>query len=92
MQTAKDVDVLNHAAHEGRILNTADKDVGDILALQGRSGPSVVVFRTQEVNPTVQLSRIVQILSEISAELELGAVVVIDKTRIRIRSLPIRES
>ena len=89
MQSATDMEVIEKAIREGRILITSDKDFGEILAMQGKAKPSVVVFRKAETNPTLQLSRLVQILSEIGPDLEHGAIVVIEKTRFRIRSLPI---
>ena len=90
MQAAMDAEVLKKALDERRILITSDKDFGEILGVLGMARPSVIIFREAELNPTEQLSRLVQILSEVSVELERGAVVVIRKRRFRVRSLPIR--
>ena len=89
LQRAADPDVFAKAAAESRILLTFDLDFGEIVALSGAHGPSVILFRLQDTR-TVQVSeRLAHTLASAQAELEAGVIVAVEDRRIRIRALPI---
>lgn len=88
---AEDVTIFEHAAHDQRVIISADTDFGTILAMQNAASPSVILFRgATPRNPTGQVNLLIANLAEIAPSIERGAVVVLEPQRIRVRSLPIR--
>jgi predicted nuclease of predicted toxin-antitoxin system len=88
---AADEIVFSAAASARRVLLTQDADFGTILALGGAVYPSVVLFRRREKSTDATLALLLANLPELDPHLASGAIVVIEDTRIRIRSLPINE-
>ncbi len=90
MGSSPDEEVFARASAEERHLISADTDFAAILAKRGASRPSVILFRGEGVHrPHQQLMLLLTNLSRIAAALEEGSLVVIERTRIRIRRLPI---
>jgi predicted nuclease of predicted toxin-antitoxin system len=90
MQAAENVDVLERARREFRVLISADSDFAALLALQEAPQPSFVLFREKNVTSAEQYADL--LLSNISvleSDLNRGCVVVFRGGLIRIRSLPI---
>lgn len=89
LTSASDPIIFERAASEKRILVSADTDFGTLLALRKSSRPSFILFRRYDHRPDTQSSMLISNLPKISSDLNKGAVVVFEETRIRIRSLPI---
>ncbi len=90
MQSADDVEIFERAVSEDRVVISADTDFGTILALRASSKPSVILFRREvSHHPQKQFDSLMANLRQIEKELDLGAVVVFDPGRIRVRKLPI---
>jgi predicted nuclease of predicted toxin-antitoxin system len=88
--TADDNDVLVAAADDERALVTADADFGALLALSGRTRPSVVLLRSADhLTPDQQGRLLTANISAIAADLETGAIASLARGRLRIRSLPL---
>lgn len=89
MQGADDEEIFARAAAEDRILISADTDFGTLLALGRESKPSVTCFGG--VRSGVRNGKWHFCLRTCLAfkGLEEGSVVVLEQTRLRIRSLPI---
>jgi predicted nuclease of predicted toxin-antitoxin system len=84
-----DEEIFAKAMSEGRIIVTADLDFGEILARTGSTSVSVIVLRlvNLEADRVVNLLRHVLVVA--AAELDRGAVVLVEESRFRIRRLPL---
>lgn len=89
---ASDLVIFERAAYEGRTLISADTDFGTLLVTHQAIVPSVVLLRkVANHRPFVQAALLLANLPVFEESLELGCVVVISDTRIRVRKLPILE-
>lgn len=89
IQSASDADVFQFAADQDRTLISADTDFGIMLALRHEMRPSVILLHHPQAVPELQLGLLLANLSSVEADLGRGSIVVIEATRIRVRSLPI---
>ena len=90
LQTAEDLAIFLRSAEENRILVSVDTDFGTLLALRQETRPSVIIFRrTSERRPKKQVTLLLSNLPALEVDLQEGAVIILEQTRIRIRPLPI---
>jgi predicted nuclease of predicted toxin-antitoxin system len=86
---ATDAMIMDAAAADSRALISADTDFGTLLARRGAARPSVVLLRrSSQRKPELQAALLLANLPAIESALEVGAVVVIEDDRIRVRALP----
>ncbi len=88
-QSAPDSEVLARAIDEARIIISSDMDFGDLLAARELARPSVILFRRVERVTNSRLALLLKNLAAISVDLERGSIVILESSRMRIRSLPI---
>jgi predicted nuclease of predicted toxin-antitoxin system len=69
-----------------------DLDFGDILALGVMDKPSAIIFRLADELADSVNARLSTVLTERSADLESGALILVEDTRYRVRKLPIRRA
>lgn len=90
LQTASDEEIFERAVKEERVLVSADTDFGTLLTLRKACFPSVILFRhDSERRPEKQASLILKNFSSIKDPIQKGSIVVFERGRIRLRSLPI---
>jgi len=88
---ASDVVILDLARGHHRVLISGDTDFGELLAITNARSPSIVLLRRQGERRAAQVAALLHAnLETVAADLDAGAVVVIDADRVRIRRLPVR--
>lgn len=89
LEAAGDVEIMNRAEAEARIVVSDDTDFGTLLALPRRQSPSAILFRRgTDRRPELQLALLLANLGAIQESLEAGALVIFEQSRVRIRRLP----
>ena len=86
---AKDTVLMAYAQVNNYIVFTNDLDFGTLLAIQKVKLPSVIQIRTQDLLPDSMGTLVISALNQFSLELERGALLTIDSSRLRVRILPI---
>jgi predicted nuclease of predicted toxin-antitoxin system len=81
--------ILLKAIEEGRTVITFDLDFGDLLATGGGRLPSVIIFRLHNQTPPNVTKKLFDLLALETPRLEAGALIIVEDTRYRIRSLPV---
>lgn len=81
--------IFEFAAEQDRVVLAQDTDFGTILARRRVSRPSVVLFRRRRKATADVLDLFQLMLPSIVDDINAGAVVVFDDSRVRIRRLPI---
>lgn len=90
MQASEDLEIFELAAEENRTVVSADTDFGTLLALRQERKPSVILFRrNSNYHPEKQLQILLANLPNLEDSIEAGSIIIFDRDRIRIRSLPI---
>jgi predicted nuclease of predicted toxin-antitoxin system len=87
--SAPDHDIMQQALDDGRVVLTHDLDFGAMLAATQAKGPSVVQVRTQDVRLHSLAPLLIPLLHQYQNELELGALLIVDEARSRVRLLPL---
>lgn len=89
--TADDQTILIRASETCRVVVSADADFATLLAVEGRSEPSLILLRSADrLTPDQQANLILANLDAVAEDLASGAVVTIGRGHLRMRSLPMR--
>ncbi|HEX8069503.1 MAG TPA: DUF5615 family PIN-like protein [Pyrinomonadaceae bacterium] len=86
---ASDREIMAWAQAHDCVVFTHDLDFGAMLAATQAAGPSVIQIRAQDVSVTHLEAMMVATLRRFQAELEAGALIVLDEARARVRILPL---
>jgi len=86
---APDTEIMARAKSDGRIIMTADLDYPRLLALSAADGPAVILFRGGDWKESQAINRLSVALSIIPEDELSRSFVVIEKSRIRRRALPL---
>ncbi len=90
LQRLPDPEIFDKGLREKRIVITFDLGFGEIVASSCYL-TSVIIYRLRDARASHQVDRLRAVLSIVTEELKCGAVLVIEETRHRLRSLPIGE-
>lgn len=89
LDRASDAAILEYARKDHRTVITADLDYPRLLALAQAEGPGLILFRGGNYSEQESIARLARVLETIPFEELPRSVVVIEKTRIRRRRLPL---
>lgn len=88
---ASDETIMTLARSRGDVVVTSDLDFGTLLALSGDDGPSVIQLRASILAPEVLGPRLLECLARFESQIKVGALIVLDNRRSKVRLLPIGE-
>lgn len=86
---ATDQSIIDHARRDARIILTQDLDFSRIIAVSGESAPSLISLRLKSSRVEYVSSLLSRVLPELEAEGLDAAIITIEDTAVRRRSLPI---
>jgi predicted nuclease of predicted toxin-antitoxin system len=87
--SADDADILQRGREDERVVVTLDADFHALLALSGATSPSVIRIRIEGLRAQATAELLQTVLSQSDEDLEQGAVVTVQESRIRVRRLPL---
>lgn len=88
--TAADIEILEFARVENRIVLTQDLDFSMLVALSNYEQPSLITLRLSSAKPDVVTQKLLEVLPNLDQDLIEGSAITIDDNSIRVRKLPIR--
>lgn len=89
MSASSDIEIMQYADQQGRILFTLDSDFHQLLASTGAASPPVVRFREQGLDDVATASRVRMVMACAESALRDGAIATLHDMRLRVRKLPL---
>ena len=89
---ATDPELMAFAAQHGHVVVMHDLDFGAILAASPLNGPSVVQIRADNLEASVVGQPLIAATKQSKQSLELGALMIVDTHRTRVRVLLLRQA
>jgi len=89
LATAEDRTILERARADNRIVVTLDADFHALLALSEATSPSVIRIRIEGLRASDVANLLRQVLRQWNEPVESGAVLTIQRDKIRMRRLPL---
>lgn len=86
---APDIELLNLARHENRVIITADLDFPRLLALSSASGPGIILFRGGNYSDEEMCDLLERVLESVPVDDLEKSICVVDRSRVRVTHLPI---
>ena len=86
---AEDSEIISVAAREDRIVITLDADFHALLALSQARKPSVIRMRVEGLRADDFSVLVQNVLRECEGDLEIGAMISVNESQIRVRRLPV---
>ena len=84
-----DTELIEYSLREHRAIVTLDSDFHAILALSGKTGPSVLRIRIEGMKGPQVADLVAGVVEQCREELQKGALVSVDTRQIRVRILPV---
>lgn len=79
--------IIEKAYSENLVLVTADKDFGELVFLKGMHSPTII--RLVNITAIDQGKIILELIRSYKKEIEDGAIITVDRYRVRIRHLSV---
>ncbi len=89
MSEAEDADIIQRARDEEWIVATLDADFHTLLALSTAVTPSIIRIRIERLRAQALTDLLLTVVTECREDLEQGAAITVEPSRIRIRQLPL---
>ena len=89
MRTSSDLEIIQRALKERRIVVTADLDYPRLFASLQLRSPGLVLFRGGNFSEEESRLLFKEMLKKVDEETVKDSVIILEKTRIRVRKLPI---
>ena len=89
LSAAEDAEIIQRAREERRVVVTLDADFHTLLALEEAIAPSVIRIRIERLRAQALTELLLRTISECEEELQQGAALTVEPSRIRIRRLPL---
>ncbi|MEG3833489.1 DUF5615 family PIN-like protein [Microcoleus sp. AT8-B1] len=89
MSQAEDTEIIQKARFEERVVVTLDADFHTLLALDEAASPSVIRVRIERLRAQALTDLLLMVIAECEEDLEQGAAISVEPSRIRIRRLPL---
>ena len=89
MSEAEDASIIQRARKEERTVATLDADFHALLALDGAIAPSVIRIRIERLRAPALTDLLLTVITECEEEMEKGAAITVEPSRIRIHRLPL---
>jgi predicted nuclease of predicted toxin-antitoxin system len=89
MAEAADEELLARAREDERIVVSLEADFHALLVLSNASGPSVIRIRIEGLHAEPLAALLLRVLALCESELQAGAMVSVDESNVRVRSLPL---
>lgn len=87
---APDIELLDIARSQRRIIITADLDFSRLLALSLAEGPGIILFRGGSYSDTEMCDLLDRVLCRVPVDALERSICVVDRKRIRITRLPLQ--
>ena len=89
MSQAEDSEIIQKARVEERVVVTLDADFHTLLALDEAASPSVIRVRIERLRAQALTDLLLMVIAECEEDLEQGAAISVEPSRLRIRRLPL---
>lgn len=86
---AEDAEIIHRAKEEARIVVTLDADFHTLLALNEAIAPSVIRIRIERLRAQALTELLLSVINKCEEDLQQGAAVTVEPSRIRVRRLPL---
>ncbi len=89
LERASDIQIVQYASMEGRVVVTADLDYPCILAMARRGTPGLILYRGGNFTGDQMLEMVKRVLATVEEEALATSLIVVDSQRVRRRGLPL---
>ena len=87
---SSDEKIVETAKKERRVIITQDLDFSEIISLTGKKAPSLISLRLSSSRIEYVNKRLEEVLPKIEYDIEKGSIIVVEDSRIRVKSLPVQ--